>query len=97
VRLDHYNQDGNQFARGSAGFNNNIATGYGFADFLLGYIGSWSYASGLAMARLHALSQAYYVNDTWKIKPTVTVNCGKSGTLKLPWTDSLKRQIVDIR
>ena len=39
VRLDHYNQDGNQFARGSAGFNNNIATGYGFADYLLGYIG----------------------------------------------------------
>ena len=52
LRLDHYNQDGNQFARGSAGFNNNVATGNGFADFMLGYLGTWSYASGLAVARL---------------------------------------------
>ncbi|HMF98943.1 MAG TPA: carboxypeptidase regulatory-like domain-containing protein [Vicinamibacterales bacterium] len=94
LRLDHYNQDGNQFARGSAGFNNNIATGYGFADFLLGYIGSWSYASGLAQARLHAVSQAYYVNDTWKIKPKVTINVGLRYELTPPWTDSLQRQIV---
>ena len=57
VRLDHYNQDGNQFARGSAGFNNNVATGYGAADFMLGYIGTWSYASGLAVARLKSFSQ----------------------------------------
>jgi hypothetical protein len=94
VRFDHYNQDGNQFARGSASFNNNIATGYGFADFLLGYIGSWSYAAGLATARLHALSQAYYVNDTWKIKPKVTLNFGLRYEFTPPWTDSLGRQIV---
>jgi hypothetical protein len=94
VRIDHYNQDGNQFARGSAGFNNNIATGYGFADFLLGYLGTWSYASGLAVARLYSVSQAYYVSDTWKIKPTVTVNLGLRYEFTPPWTDLMGRQIV---
>jgi hypothetical protein len=93
-RFDHYNQDGNQFARGSATFANNIATQYGFADYLLGYIQSWSYASGLARARLHALSQAYYVNDTWKLGPKLTANIGLRYELTPPWKDSLQRQIV---
>jgi hypothetical protein len=94
LRYDHYNQDGNQFARGSAGFNNNIATGYGFADFLLGNLGTWSYASGLAVARLNALSQAYYVADTWKITPEITINLGLRYEFTPPWTDSTQRQIV---
>jgi hypothetical protein len=94
IRFDHYNQDGNQFARGSAGFNNNIATGYGFADYLLGYLGTWSYASGLAVARLHALSQAYYIADTWKIRPEVTLSMGLRYEFTPPWTDSMQRQIV---
>ena len=94
LRFDHYDQDGNQFARGSAGFNNLIATGYGFADYLLGYLGTWSYASGLATARLHALSQAYYVSDTWKIHPKLTANIGLRYEFIPPWTDSLQRRIV---
>src|SRR5947209_914379 len=36
IRYDMYNQVGNQFARGNFAFQN-IATGYAFADFLLGY------------------------------------------------------------
>ncbi len=94
VRIDQYDQDGNQFARGSAGFANNIATGNAFADYLLGYIQAWSYASGLAVARLHAVSQAYYVSDTWKIRPSVTVNLGLRYEFIPPWTDSMQRQIV---
>jgi hypothetical protein len=94
LRFDHYNQDGNQFARGSAGFANNIATGNGFADYLLGYIQAWSYASGLAVARLHALSQSYYVADTWKVRPSVTLNVGLRYEFTPPWTDSGNRQIV---
>ena len=94
VRFDHYDQDGNQFARGSAGFANNVATGNGFADYLLGYLNTWSYASGLAVARLHAVSQAYYISDTWKLRPTVTVNLGLRYEFIPPWTDSTQRQIV---
>ena len=93
-RFDHYDQDGNQFARGSAGFANNIATGYAFADYLLGYIQAWSYASGLATARLSAFSQAYYANDTWKLGSKVTANIGLRYELTPPWKDSLQRQIV---
>jgi hypothetical protein len=37
LRLDHYNQDGNQFARGAAGFNNN-GDGERLAT-MLGYLG----------------------------------------------------------
>jgi len=94
LRLDHYNQDGNQFARGSAGFANNVATGYGFADFLLGYLGTWSYASGLAHATLTAVSQAYYISDTWKLRPTITINAGLRYEFTPPWTDTSGRQIV---
>ena len=94
LRLDHYNQDGNQFARGQATFANNIATGYGFGDFLLGYMSSFAYASGLAVARLHSVSQAYYLTDTWKATPKLTVNAGLRYELTPPWNDSAGRQIV---
>ena len=94
LRLDHYNQDGNQFARGSAGFNNNVATGYGAADFMLGYLGTWSYASGLAVARLTSFSQAYYISDTWKLLDNLTLNYGLRYEFTPPWTDTSERQII---
>jgi hypothetical protein len=96
VRLDHYNQDGNQFARGSAGFNNNVATGYGAADFMLGYLGTWSYASGLAVARLKAVSQYYYISDTWKVRDNLTLNLGLRYEFTPPWTDTSERQIIAV-
>ncbi|MCM3878705.1 MAG: TonB-dependent receptor [Vicinamibacterales bacterium] len=96
LRVDHYNQDGNQFARGSAGFNNNVATGNGFADFMLGYLGTWSYASGLAVARLSAFSHSYYVSDTWKIRSNLTLNYGLRYEFTPPWTDNAERQIIAI-
>ena len=96
LRLDHYDQDGNQFARGSAGFNANVATGNGFADYMLGYIGTWSYASGLAVARLTAFSQSYYITDTWKLSPNLTLNLGLRYEFTPPWTDTAERQIVAV-
>jgi len=96
LRLDHYNQDGNQFARGSAGFNNNVATGYGFADFMLGYLGTWSYASGLAVAKLTAFSQSYYISDTWKLRPNLTITSGLRYEFTPPWTDTSERQIAAV-
>src|SRR6185369_7995253 len=36
LRYDMYNQVGNQFARGNFQFQN-IATGFAFADYMLGY------------------------------------------------------------
>ena len=94
LRFDRYDQDGNQYARGAASFANNIATGYAFADYLLGYMASWSYASGLAVGRLQSFSQAYYVQDTWKVKPRVTINAGLRYELTPPWHDRAQRTIV---
>jgi hypothetical protein len=96
LRLDHYNQDGNQFARGAAGFTNNVATGYGFADYMLGYLGTWSYASGLAVARLTAFSQSYYISDTWKLRPNLTITSGLRYEFTPPWTDTSERQITAV-
>jgi hypothetical protein len=94
LRLDRFNQDGNQFARGSAGFANNIATGYAFADYMLGYLGTWADASGLAVGRLRALSQAYYINDTWKLRPKVTISAGLRYEFTPPWSDLGQTQIA---
>src|SRR5262249_24286362 len=70
------------------------ATGYAFADYLLGDLATWSYASGLATARLHAISQAYDASDTWKLGSKLTANIGLRYELAPPWSDSLHRQIV---
>ena len=51
LRFDTYDQDGNQYARGAAAFANNVATGNAFADYLLGYLSTWSCTAGLAVAR----------------------------------------------
>ena len=57
IRYDMYNQVGNQFARGKFQFQN-IATGYGFADFLLGYMQQSESAVALAVTQFRALSQS---------------------------------------
>src|SRR5204863_9141781 len=38
LRLDHYNQAGNLIALVAAGFNNNVATWYGCAVYMFGYL-----------------------------------------------------------
>src|SRR5207247_10630738 len=83
IRNDRYNQIGNQFARGSFLFEpnatkspTNTSSGHAFADFLLGYCKRCEASVALAEAHFRATSQYWYVDDTWKIHPTVTVNAG---------------------
>jgi len=40
------------------------------------------------------LSQAYYVNDSWKVTPKVTINAGLRYELTPPWTDTAQRTVV---
>ena len=86
LRYDMYNQVGNQFARGNFQFQN-IATGYGFGDFLLGYAQQTESAVALAVTKFRALSQAYYVTDTWRIGSNMTLDLGIRYEYTPPWLD----------
>jgi carboxypeptidase family protein len=86
IRYDMYNQVGNQFARGNFQFQN-IATGYAFADYFLGYTQQDEAAVALAVTKFRALSQAYYFTDTWKIRSNMTFDLGLRYEYTPPWLD----------
>jgi hypothetical protein len=87
IRYDMYNQVGNQFARGNFQFQP-IATGYAFADFLLGYTQQDESAVALAVTQFRALSQSYYIADTWKVKSNMTFDLGLRYEYTPPWFDA---------
>ena len=86
IRYDMYNQVGNQFARGNFQFQN-IATGYAFADFLLGYTQQDESAVALAVTKFRATSEALYFADTWKIRSNMTFDLGLRYEYTPPWLD----------
>ena len=86
LRYDMYNQVGNQFARGNFQFQP-IATGYAFADFLLGYTQQDESAVALAVTKFRALSHAYYFTDTWKVRSNMTFDLGLRYEYTPPWLD----------
>jgi hypothetical protein len=87
LRYDMYNQVGNQFARGNFQFQP-IATGYAFADFLLGYTQQDESAVALAVTQFRSLSQAYYFSDTWKLRSDMTFDLGLRYEYTPPWFDA---------
>jgi hypothetical protein len=86
IRRDRFSQEGNQFPRSSPGFQNQ-ATGYGFADYMLGYMYNNSDAAGLANTQLRATSQAYYITDSWRARPNLTITAGLRYEFVPPWSD----------
>jgi hypothetical protein len=88
VRIDQFNQVGNQFARGNFQFQNNIATGYGFADYMLGYTQQDEVAVALAVTKFRSISQAYYMTDTWKVRSNMTFDLGLRYEYTPPWFDA---------
>jgi hypothetical protein len=84
VRRDKFDELGNSFPRGAFNFSgfatqNPAATagsGAAFADYMLGLIRTSDGAMILADTDLRRTSQAYYIDDTWKIHPKVTINLG---------------------
>jgi len=96
IRLDHYNQVGNQFARGSftfdgraTGSTTGAATsgGAAFADFLLGYMRTSESAVSLATTNFRATSQSYYFTDTWRVRDNMTLDLGIRYEYVPPWLD----------
>jgi hypothetical protein len=86
IRYDMFNQVGNQFARGNFQFQN-IATGYAFADYLLGYAQQTEAAVALAVTKFRSLSQSYYFTDTWKLSSNMTLDLGLRYEYTPPWLD----------
>ncbi|HMF99533.1 MAG TPA: hypothetical protein VKE96_34775, partial [Vicinamibacterales bacterium] len=87
IRYDRYNQTGNQFARGNFQFQN-IATGYAFADYMIGYTQQDEAAVALAVTKFRALSQAYYFTDTWRVRSDMTFDLGLRYEYTPPWYDA---------
>ena len=95
IRNDQFNQDGNQFARGSFGFENNAtkqtptaSNGNAFADFLLGEIRRPETAVAIGSARFRANSFNIYVDDSWKITNRLTLALGLRYENTPPWEDT---------
>lgn len=71
-----YGDHGSCCVRGSFGFYNQY-TGDGFADFLLGYPSSSSRNPPLAaFGTESAPYTAFYVNDNWRLRPSLSVELG---------------------
>ncbi len=95
IRNDQFNQDGNQFARGSFGFEINAtrqtptaSNGNAFADFLLGEIRRPETAVAIGSARFRANSFNIYVDDSWKITNRLTLALGLRYENTPPWEDT---------
>jgi hypothetical protein len=105
VRRDRYNQKGNEFARGSFEFNGtytrNPLTGKGgdsTADLLLGTMSHAEAAMWLAFAQFRATSMYFYLDDTWRIRPKLTLSLGLRYELSPPWYDRSQNMVsVDVR
>jgi hypothetical protein len=85
IRRDRFNQVGNQNARASLAVQNQ-ATGYGFSDYMLGYIQQIQDAGGLAIAQYRVTDQAWYVDDSWKVRPNLTIDIGLRYEYNPPWS-----------
>jgi Carboxypeptidase regulatory-like domain/TonB-dependent Receptor Plug Domain len=69
------------------------STGNGFTDFLLGYCKRCEVSVSLATAEFRAFSQYYYIDDSWKVTPKLTVNFGLRYEYTPPWFDKTGRLV----
>jgi hypothetical protein len=84
IRRDQYNSVGGQLGRGQ--FVTSNATGYGFADYALGLLSTFSQTTHLGYSQLRATTQAYYFDDTWKIRRNLTLEAGIRYEYTPPWS-----------
>ena len=96
-RREHYNQVGNQFARGQFTFQPNATQnpatakeGDTFADFLLGDLYQSEAAVSIASAKFLRNGWAFYVDDTWKLTPKLTLALGLRYEITPPFYDTTR-------
>jgi hypothetical protein len=95
-RYDIYNQYGNQYTRGNPQFNGNytavpqtLAGGNSAADFVLGDPYRLDLALQLAQGNDTSNSLAFYLDDTYKMTPKLTVTLGLRWEMVQPWLDTM--------
>ncbi|MGI8988915.1 MAG: hypothetical protein ACR2I2_04905 [Bryobacteraceae bacterium] len=104
IRRDRFNTEGNQHPRGSFSFQGQATqnpaasanTGYGFADYLLGQVRFDDGALGLAIAQLRSTSQAYFIDDSWKVRPNLTVSLGLRYEYTPPYGDKYSGALINV-
>jgi hypothetical protein len=90
-----YAQIGNQFARGELNASNvqtadpanRGGTGNGFAGFMTGWMNEASRAGGLPNVQFRRKPMMFYLEDTWKVTPKLTMNIGLRYENTPPWHD----------
>ena len=96
IRRDRYDAIGGQVSMGFYVFGG-VATGYGFGDFMLGKPFVTSATANLGQGQFRATSQAYYVNDNWKVRPNLTIEMGLRYEYTPAWSskgDSMSNIVV---
>jgi hypothetical protein len=103
VRRDRYNTIGAAGARGmytidgtatenpALASGNSAGSGTSMADFLLGYTRSATLSLGLGFAQFRATTQNYYIDDSWRIHPKVTISLGLRYENVPPYYDKSQR------
>ena len=94
-RREHYDQDGNQFARGQFTFQPNATVnpasktgGDSFADFMLGQMYQSEAAVAIGSARNLRNATAFYIDDTWRVTPKLTLSLGVRYEITPPFYDT---------
>ncbi|MDQ2898925.1 MAG: TonB-dependent receptor, partial [Acidobacteriota bacterium] len=103
IRRDRYNQYGNQKATGEFLFDgqstfdpaNRGATGFIFADYMLGLPSQSARVVAMADGLLRRSSYYGYIQDDWRITPKLTLNAGLRYENSRPWHDKY-RGIVNV-
>jgi hypothetical protein len=95
ISESRYSQIGNQFARGE--FNGSAiqtadpdktgSTGNGFAGFMTGWLNQATRAGGLPNVQFRRKPMMFYLEDTWKMTPKLTMNIGLRYENTPPWHD----------
>jgi hypothetical protein len=94
-RYDQFKQIGNEFARTRFTTNgqftgdprDGLKGGYNAADFLLGAFSSIEGAVDLAKGDFRGTELAFYIDDTYKMTPHLTVNFGLRWEFAQPYLD----------
>ena len=94
LRRDAYNMIGTQEIRGTLTISNPV-TGYGFSDYMLGILNQTRSAGAFGTAKYRTTSQAYFFQDAWRLRPSVSLDLGLRYEYTPPWLD-LQGELMNI-